>query len=282
MESIPRSSGYGILIINLRGILVKSRHGYAVSSLLDTAYWMSGTIFFKYHRLSSKLRAFELNLHQVLRNHCKTKYKRFSINSFNNYIKWVRKLGINDTNNMTLFDVIKLKKIPMDKMTQSKSYQIDDIQKRLYDALVDAYGSDKCLFNTYGETILLKRNREDEDDQTSNGSQSSKKTSTLKGSSKGKSPATSSKSVKSAKEHEEDLGKSKEQPTAEVVPKNDWFKKFRGDPSPDPEWNVDKIVDDGPQENWLNDLAKAIKSPLTFNELMHNPIDFSAFAMNRL
>ncbi|GKC80818.1 hypothetical protein Tco_1131592 [Tanacetum coccineum] len=157
------SSGYGILIINLRGILVKSRHGYAVSSLLDTAYWMLGTVFFKYHRLSSKLRAFELNLHQ-------------------------------------------LKKIPMDKMTQSKSYQIDDIQKRLYDALA-----------------LLK----------------------------GKSPATSSKSVKSAKEHveepifvqgsndddkaiydvfdntevpinqEEDLGKSEEQPTAEAVPKND-------------------------------------------------------------
>ncbi|GJR76428.1 hypothetical protein Tco_0088793 [Tanacetum coccineum] len=83
---------------------------------------------------------------------------------------------------------------------------------------------------------------------------------------KGKSPATSSKSVKSAKEHVEEpifvqgsnddneaiydvfdntevpiqsrkrgLGKSKEQPTAELFPRMTGSKKFRGDPSPDPE-----------------------------------------------
>ncbi|GJV56908.1 hypothetical protein Tco_1457913 [Tanacetum coccineum] len=61
-----RSSEYGVLIFNLHGNLVKSRHGYTISFVLDMAYWLSGTTFFKFLRLSSKLRAFELNIHQVL------------------------------------------------------------------------------------------------------------------------------------------------------------------------------------------------------------------------
>ncbi|GJU90427.1 hypothetical protein Tco_1302850 [Tanacetum coccineum] len=35
-------------------------------------------------------------------------------------------------------------------------------------------------------------------------------------------------------------------------------------------------------ENWLNDLDNVGKPPLTFDDLMSTPIDFSAFAMNRL
>ncbi|GJT87760.1 hypothetical protein Tco_1069477 [Tanacetum coccineum] len=54
------------------------------------------------------------------------------------------------------------------------------------------------------------------------------------------------------------------------------------DTSLDPEWNEGKVVDVGPEQGWLNALAKATKPPLTFDELMHTPIDFYAFAMNRL
>ncbi|GKC80864.1 hypothetical protein Tco_1131638, partial [Tanacetum coccineum] len=35
-------------------------------------------------------------------------------------------------------------------------------------------------------------------------------------------------------------------------------------------------------QSWLNDLAKDTKPPLTFDDLMHTPTDFSAFAMNHL
>ncbi|GJX99676.1 hypothetical protein Tco_0356695 [Tanacetum coccineum] len=80
----------------------------------------------------------------------------------------------------------------------------------------------------------------------------------------------------------EDLGKTDEQPKDEVVPNNDWYKKSRSDTSPDLEWNEGKLVYDGIEQCWLNDLAKSTKPPLTFDELMHSPIDFSAFAMNRL
>ncbi|GKC00095.1 hypothetical protein Tco_0986231 [Tanacetum coccineum] len=131
---------------------------------------------------------------------------------------------------------------------------------------------------------------------------------------KGKSPATSLKSSKSGKsikdqvvkpifvqdsdnaEHddvdyaympmdqEKDLGNTDEQPNDEAVPKNDWYKKSKSDTSPDPnpEWNKGKSVDDGPEQSWLNDMAKDTKPPLIFDELMHTPIDFFAFAMNRL
>ncbi|GJR31986.1 hypothetical protein Tco_1108218 [Tanacetum coccineum] len=53
-------------------------------------------------------------------------------------------------------------------------------------------------------------------------------------------------------------------------------------PTPDPEWNKGKSVDNELTQNWLSDLAKARKPPLTFNELMITPIDFSAYAMNQL
>ncbi|GJQ98534.1 integrase, catalytic region, zinc finger, CCHC-type containing protein [Tanacetum coccineum] len=41
-------------------------------------------------------------------------------------------------------------------------------------------------------------------------------------------------------------------------------------------------VDDAPKQSSLNDLANAKKPPLTFDDLMSTPIDFSAFSMNRL
>ncbi|GJZ93436.1 retrovirus-related pol polyprotein from transposon TNT 1-94 [Tanacetum coccineum] len=44
----------------------------------------------------------------------------------------------------------------------------------------------------------------------------------------------------------------------------------------------DDTVNEEPTQNWLSNLVLAKKSPLTFNELMSTPIDFSVYAMNRL
>nr|GEW13313.1 hypothetical protein [Tanacetum cinerariifolium] len=80
----------------------------------------------------------------------------------------------------------------------------------------------------------------------------------------------------------EHLRKTNEQPNNEDVPNNDWYKKSRSDTSPDPERNKGKLVDDGPKQSLLNNLAKATKPPLTFDKLMHTPINFYAFSMNHL
>ncbi|GJZ92435.1 hypothetical protein Tco_0664500 [Tanacetum coccineum] len=53
-------------------------------------------------------------------------------------------------------------------------------------------------------------------------------------------------------------------------------------PTPDPEWNQDQAVDNGPEQTWLNDLVNVEKDSLTFDELIATPIDFSKFDMNRL
>ncbi|GJW28272.1 hypothetical protein Tco_0045147, partial [Tanacetum coccineum] len=105
---------------------------------------------------------------------------------------------------------------------------------------------------------------------TSKGIETSKKTSTSKDSSKGKSPTTSSKfeepifvqdpdyakhdnaefeNFDMPMDQGEDLGKTKENPNDEAVPKNDWYKKSRSNTSPDPEWNKGKLVYDGKEQS---------------------------------
>ncbi|GJX10405.1 hypothetical protein Tco_0200264 [Tanacetum coccineum] len=164
--------------------------------------------------------------------------------------------------------------------------------------------ADKDEGPSAGSDRGLKRQR------TSKGTKTSKKTSATKDSSEGKSLTTSSKSSKSSKsakdqvdkpisvqdsdddakfenadmpmDQGEDLGKSDEQPNDEAIPKYDWYMKSNSDTSPDPKWNEGKLIDDRPEQSWLNDMAKATKPPLTFDELMHTLINFSAFVLNRL
>ncbi|GJX00995.1 hypothetical protein Tco_0184908 [Tanacetum coccineum] len=57
----------------------------------------------------------------------------------------------------------ELTKILLDKMEESKSHLRADYKKKLYDALVESYNTDKDLFNTYGEVFILKRSRDDKD-----------------------------------------------------------------------------------------------------------------------
>ncbi|GJU92723.1 hypothetical protein Tco_1317479 [Tanacetum coccineum] len=80
----------------------------------------------------------------------------------------------------------------------------------------------------------------------------------------------------------DNLGNTDEQPNVKAASKHDWFQKPQRAPTPNTEWNKGKSVDNEPPENWLNDLANAEKPPLSFDDLMSTPIDFSAFAMNRL
>nr|GEU68933.1 hypothetical protein [Tanacetum cinerariifolium] len=67
---------------------------------------------------------------------------------------------------------MELKKILIEKIKGNKSIQRSDAQRNLYNALVDAYESDKIILGTYGETVTLKRRRdddEDKDEEPSNG-----------------------------------------------------------------------------------------------------------------
>ncbi|GJR06662.1 retrovirus-related pol polyprotein from transposon TNT 1-94 [Tanacetum coccineum] len=66
----------------------------------------------------------------------------------------------------------KVEKILMDKMEENKSIDRSDVQKNLYNALVEAYNTDKDLLSSYGSVIIILTTRDDKDkdDEPSAGS----------------------------------------------------------------------------------------------------------------
>nr|GEV27689.1 hypothetical protein [Tanacetum cinerariifolium] len=60
---------------------------------------------------------------------------------------------------------MELKKIIIKKMEGNKSIQRSDEQRNLYKALVEGYEADKIILDTYGETVTLKRRRDDDVDK---------------------------------------------------------------------------------------------------------------------
>nr|GEZ85097.1 hypothetical protein [Tanacetum cinerariifolium] len=60
---------------------------------------------------------------------------------------------------------MELKKILIEKMEGNKSIQRSDEQWNLYKALVEAYDADKTILDTYRESAILKRRREDDDQE---------------------------------------------------------------------------------------------------------------------
>ncbi|GKF34884.1 hypothetical protein Tco_0108084, partial [Tanacetum coccineum] len=56
----------------------------------------------------------------------------------------------------TSLSEFELTKIQIDKMENNKSYDKAEYKKKLYDALVESYNTDKDLFDSYGEVFSLK------------------------------------------------------------------------------------------------------------------------------
>ncbi|GKD82519.1 hypothetical protein Tco_1349358, partial [Tanacetum coccineum] len=57
----------------------------------------------------------------------------------------------------------KLKKILIDKIDENKSINRSDVQKNLYNALIESYNLDKDLFASYCDVVTLKRGCDDQD-----------------------------------------------------------------------------------------------------------------------
>nr|GEU38306.1 hypothetical protein [Tanacetum cinerariifolium] len=62
----------------------------------------------------------------------------------------------------TLFE-FELTKILIDKIRKSKSFDVADYKRELYDSLVKYYNTHKDIFESYGEVFSLKRSRDDKD-----------------------------------------------------------------------------------------------------------------------
>ncbi|GJT29773.1 hypothetical protein Tco_0910048 [Tanacetum coccineum] len=154
----------------------------------------------------------------------------------------------------------ELTKILIDKMEKNKSYDKADYKKKLYDALVESYNTDKDLFDSYGEVFSLKRSRDERDKDRDPSTGSDRGTKRRKSSkdvessrdSRSKENKSSSTSKDASQSQHKSSGKSAhaeepcmqqdqefvtgnndDQPTDKEVTKADWFKKPERPPTPD-------------------------------------------------
>ncbi|GJT16598.1 hypothetical protein Tco_0875304 [Tanacetum coccineum] len=211
----------------------------------------------------------------------------------------------------------ELKKILLDKMEKSESYLTAPEHRDCYDGLKKFYALNKDFFYSY-DVYSLKRGRKDKDkdEDPSTGSDrglkkrktskdaepitSQKKKDSTSGSSKGtkSQPKSFGKYVQSEEpvfevtdsdmpqDQEGNLGDYENEPRNETALRRDWFKKPTPPQEPtDPNWNISKITQEGPTQNWLMTLAASTstdKSLKDFDEWMSTPIDFSGYILNRL
>nr|GEX35052.1 hypothetical protein [Tanacetum cinerariifolium] len=190
---------------------------------------------------------------------------------------------------------LELKKILIEKMESNKSIHRSDEHKNLYKALVDAYECDKLILDTYGDTVTLKRRRDDvdKDEEPSVGSnRGSKRRREGKepestGAQKEKTSKTSGKSTEGSKSQHKIVSKPApaEEPMHTIQdlkePAPHEFETAKP-PTPDRNWNKTLPATHGRIQPWISNLAKKADSRTSFNELMDTPVDFSTFVMNRL
>ncbi|GKC85820.1 hypothetical protein Tco_1141537 [Tanacetum coccineum] len=147
----------------------------------------------------------------------------------------------------------ELKKILIDKIEENKSMNRSDIQKNIYNTLIESYNSDKDLFASYGDVVTLKRERDDQDKDEEPSTGSNRETKQRRSDKEESQPKSSGKSAQ-AEDHGPRVDELEE-------PLHQEFNTGNDDVSP---------------------LAQASGTQSSFNEFLATPIDFSAFIMNRL
>nr|GEV92089.1 hypothetical protein [Tanacetum cinerariifolium] len=172
---------------------------------------------------------------------------------------------------------LELKNILIDKMERNKSIHRSVEQKNLHKALVTAYESDKLILDTYGDTVTIKRCRDDQDEDeepSARSNQASKRRRAGKepestSAPKEKTSMSTEKSTKGSKSHHKSASKSAlaEEPMHTT-------KRFRRTHTSGVHYR--------PVQPWISNLARKDNSCDSFNELMDTSLDFSAFVMNRL
>ncbi|GKD39365.1 hypothetical protein Tco_1259572, partial [Tanacetum coccineum] len=211
---------------------------------------------------------------------------------------------------------LELKKILIDKMEANNSINRSDIQRQLYQSLVDSYEADKILLDTYGDKVKIKRSRDgaDDDEEPSAGtdrgskrrrsgkepastSAPSETTTKTAGQTTSTGTKTHTKSAsqsapvgdamhstdvfKGPADQEFETGVQDEQAEEEVQHLPDWFQKPTRQPSPDHAWNTSVPAVHESVQPWLSNLAQQDPRE-SFDELTDSTFDFSAFVLNRL
>ncbi|GJS16130.1 retrovirus-related pol polyprotein from transposon TNT 1-94 [Tanacetum coccineum] len=206
------------------------------------------------------------------------------------------KYTIKSTNKATLKEY-DLKSSLYQNLHENKSFNRNPANHALYHALMEALIEDEnAMDKGVADTVKDHKRKHDDDEDNDDEdplagpnqgkkrkrrrtkeSESSKKPSTSKKTPKGKAPTKGSKTGKSAS-----AKKLVEEPIAEVV-MDDAVNTAGKDvqpprpPTPDSKWNKRQVVLGQPEQSWFNQMFFATKDPITFNNLMATPIDFSKY-----
>nr|GFD01648.1 hypothetical protein [Tanacetum cinerariifolium] len=172
-------------------------------------------------------------------------------------------------------------------------------------ALVEAYDADKAILDTYGDSTILKRRQEDDDQEgpsarSNRGSKRQKEggehasaSTPSETATEGAGRSTTGESafveepVQTTCQMEEPSHSVFEtgvddQPIVQTSQHPEWFSQPRRPPSPDHAWNKTLPAAQGDAQSWISDLARQTDARSSFNELLDTLIDFSNFIMNRL
>nr|GFB45834.1 hypothetical protein [Tanacetum cinerariifolium] len=174
---------------------------------------------------------------------------------------------------------MELKKILIDKMEGNKSIQRSDEQQNLYKALVEAYDANKIILDTYQESTILKRTREDDDQEgptvgSDRGSKRERAGREHASASTPSEPATRSAGRSTTGSQSRQLSSSESTFAEEPVQTNCQMEE--------PSHLVFETAAQGDAQSWISTLVKQNNARSSFNELLDTPIDFSNFLMNRL
>nr|GFC58885.1 hypothetical protein [Tanacetum cinerariifolium] len=181
-------------------------------------------------------------------------------------------------------------------------------------ALVEAYDADKAILDTYGESTILKRRREN-DDQEGPSAGSDRRSKRLKEGGEYASASTPSKTAIESAGRSTTRSQSRQlfasesafaeepvqttcqmeesshpvfktgaddQPIVQTSQHPEWFSQPKRAPSPDRDWNKTLPAAQGDAQSWISVLARQTDARSSFNELLDTPIDFSNFIMNWL
>nr|GEZ93498.1 hypothetical protein [Tanacetum cinerariifolium] len=185
------------------------------------------------------LKTIDENMQKIIKKQVKEQAEALTRSSNSSNTSYVVAADLSD---------MELKKILIEKIEGNKSIHRSNKQRNLYKALVEAYESDKIILDTYGDTVTLKRRRDDDAD---------------------KDEEPSARSDRGSKRRRE--GK---EPESASAPKE---KATRNR-----DWNKTLPATHGIIQPWISKLAKQSDYRSSFNKLMDTHVDFSAFLMNRL
>nr|GFA11976.1 hypothetical protein [Tanacetum cinerariifolium] len=178
---------------------------------------------------------------------------------------------------------MEIKKILIEKIEGNKSIQRSNEQRNLYKALVEAYESNKIILDTYGDTVTLKRCRDDDADKDEEPFAGSDRGSKRRR--EGKEPESATKEPMQTTfemeepSHPEFETGADDQPIVESSQHPELFSQQKKPPTPDRDWNKTLSATHESIQPWISELAKQSDCRSSFNELMDTP--FYGFVVNR-